>query len=60
MPTIDLTISRDYASWVVHAHTLRGRAVLEALSIADGTKLDTASHLSLLEAAQRAGLEVNT
>jgi hypothetical protein len=56
----DITISRDYASWVVHAHTLRGRAVLDALELADGAHVDNAGHLHLLEAAQAAGLEVNT
>jgi hypothetical protein len=55
---MDIKIERDFSTWRATALTLRGRAVLEALSIADGTHLDTADHLSLLEAAQRAGLEV--
>lgn len=55
---MDIKITRDYASWIVEAKTLRGRAVLQALSFADGAKLDNAAHLYLLDHAQRAGVEV--
>jgi hypothetical protein len=55
---MDIRIERDFSTWRVTAHTLRGRALLEGLEIPDGTHLGSASHLSLLEAAQQAGVEV--
>jgi len=56
----DIKVERDYSSWKVTALTLRGRAVLEALELADGAKVDNAGHLSVLEAAQCAGAEVDS
>jgi hypothetical protein len=57
---MDIKIERDFSTWRVTALTLRGRALLEGLEIPDGTHLGSASHLSLLEEAQRAGVEVSS